>query len=206
MTDVAALTERYDHLRTSTLVLLAQRIEDHIRAMLKDLERIDRVTARAKSTDRFVGKAMKIKDGVPRYRNPFDEIQDQVGARIVVLYLADVERISTIVERYLRPVESRAVEPENEREFGYFGKHYVLFIPSDLYDSSLPQGIGPRFFELQIKTLFQHAWSEAEHDLGYKPTSILLPEQKRKIAFTAAQAWGADRIFEELHRDLDDNN
>jgi ppGpp synthetase/RelA/SpoT-type nucleotidyltranferase len=24
----------------------------------------------------------------------------------------------------------------------------------------------PGFFELQIKTLFQHAWSEAERDLG----------------------------------------
>ena len=27
----------------------------------------------------------------------------------------------------------------------------------------------PRFFELQVKTLFQHAWSEASHDIAYKP-------------------------------------
>lgn len=56
------------------------------------------------------------------------------------------------------------------------------------------------FFELQIKTLFQHAWSESEHDLGYKPTTTLSSDQKRRLAFTAAQAWGADQIFDELFK------
>jgi ppGpp synthetase/RelA/SpoT-type nucleotidyltranferase len=47
----------------------------------------------------------------------------------------------------------------------------------------------PQFFELQVKTLFQHAWSEAEHDLAYKPSEPITPHQQRQIAFTAAQAW-----------------
>jgi len=63
-------------------------------------------------------------------------------------------------------------------------------------------GEAPEFFELQIKTLFQHAWAEAEHDLGYKPPKPLTSIQKRKMAFTAAQAWGADQIFDELSREL----
>ncbi|MCL5802016.1 MAG: hypothetical protein M1283_05805, partial [Gammaproteobacteria bacterium] len=61
----------------------------------------------------------------------------------------------------------------------------------------------PNLFELQIKTLFQHAWAEAEHDLGYKTSNSLTSLQKRKIAFTAAQAWGADQIFDELYRELE---
>jgi putative GTP pyrophosphokinase len=59
----------------------------------------------------------------------------------------------------------------------------------------------PKVLELQIKTLFQHAWSEANHDLGYKPDlQPLDPDDERKLAFTAAQAWGADQIFDELYR------
>jgi putative GTP pyrophosphokinase len=54
---------------------------------------------------------------------------------------------------------------------------------------------------LQVKTLFEHAWSEAEHDLGYKPGEApLTPDQKRRLAYTSAQAWGADHIFDELFR------
>jgi hypothetical protein len=38
-----------------------------------------------------------------------------------------------------------------------------------------------------------------EHDLGYKPgDKVLNPDDKRKLAFTSAQAWGADLIFDEL--------
>ena len=55
----------------------------------------------------------------------------------------------------------------------------------------------PKFFELQIKTLFQHAWSEAEHDLGYKEDKHLNLDQKRRLAFTSAQAWGGP-LFEDF--------
>jgi ppGpp synthetase/RelA/SpoT-type nucleotidyltranferase len=56
----------------------------------------------------------------------------------------------------------------------------------------------PDFFELQIKTLYQHAWSQAEHGLGYKPETPLSNEEQRKLAFIAAQSWGADTILAEL--------
>ena len=72
-----------------------------------------------------------------------------------------------------------------------------MFIPEAILPVG-PSGSFPKFFELQIRTLFQHAWAEAEHDVGYKPTQPLKLEERRKIAFTAAQAWGADTIFQEL--------
>ncbi len=89
--------------------------------------------------------------------------------------------------------------PDSEWEFGYFGKHYILLLPRDVIDPGIDQNLVPEFFELQVKTLFQHAWSEANHDLGYKPGAApLTADEKRRLAFTAAQAWGADRVFDEL--------
>jgi ppGpp synthetase/RelA/SpoT-type nucleotidyltranferase len=87
------------------------------------------------------------------------------------------------------------------KEFGYVGEHFILRIPSDV--SIDCENENPlEFFELQIKTLFQHAWSEAEHDIGYKSPTELNALQLRKIAFTAAQAWGADLHFDELVKEI----
>ena len=105
------------------------------------------------------------------------------------------------VERYFRPIENRRLVPESESEFGYFGHHLVLATPTDVVDEDMEPSMVPAFFELQIKTLFQHAWSEADHDLGYKPgAGVLTSDEKRMIALSSAQAWGADRIFDELFR------
>jgi len=54
--------------------------------------------------------------------------------------------------------------------------------------------------QLQIKTPFRHAWTEASHDLAYKAAPQLTTLCKRKVAFTAAQAWGADQFSETYMR------
>ena len=55
---------------------------------------------------------------------------------------------------------------------------------------------------MQIRTHFQHAWSEADHDLCYKANYKLSPAQLHQCAFTAAQAWGADRVLTELGAEI----
>lgn len=181
------------------LLPLAEKLEGYLNTLFDSYPRIDRITVRAKSVDRFIGKAEKEENGVKKYSDPLNQIQDQIGARIVTFYKADVEAISVGVKKYFRYIESRQIVPDSESEFGYEGTHFILFLPRDIFDGDLDEDTSVPFFELQIKTLFQHAWSEAEHDLGYKPSGSLSSDQKRRLAFTAAQAWGADQIFHELH-------
>lgn len=192
--------ERYD----THLVSLAWALEAHVRENLKDVPRIDRVLARAKGVDSFVSKASKEVDGVKKYSDPYNQIQDQIGVRVVTFYLDDVNAVAKEIEGYYRKIESKSIVPDSDSEFGYFGKHFILLIPDELIDDGSDANKIPKFFELQVKTLFQHAWGEAEHDLGYKPGAVLSSDVKRRIAFTAAQAWGADQIFNELHKAAND--
>src|SRR6202022_144525 len=135
-----------------------------------------------------------IKSGVS---NP--SVKRSIGARIITFFKSDVERIDAIVRSFFKPIEFRDRVPESQWEFGYFGRHYVLIVPTDVKSDSIDSNKMPDFFELQVRTLFQHAWSEADHDVGYKPGSIpLTPEEVRKLAYTSAQAWGAAQIFDEL--------
>jgi putative GTP pyrophosphokinase len=196
------LEESYRRRFDTALTPLAAAIEAQLRDYFAAEPHIDRITARPKSVERFLAKARAIENEQPKYTEPLHQIQDQVGARIVTFYLSDVVRAAAVIERYYRQIEARNVIPESEWEFGYFGRHYVLVIPTDLIDPCLDRALIPEFFELQVKTLFQHAWSEANHDLGYKPSAVpLTSDAQRRLAFTAAQAWGADRIFDELFRE-----
>jgi len=117
------------------------------------------VTARAKSVDRFLAKAQKAENDKPKYTEPLRQIQDQVGARVVTFYLSDVDRVAAIVEGYYRSIEARSLVPDFEGEFRYFGRHYVMVGPNDVIDPATDKELVPEVFELQAKTLFQHAWS-----------------------------------------------
>ena len=184
---------------------LLQPVCDRLQTLLLDYfnsePRIDRVTTRAKTVKSFIEKATKQENGAAVYSDPLNQIQDQIGARIITFYRCDVERIASLVLKYFRPIEDHLIVPERDSECGYFGRHFVLFCPSDVFDQKSDADDGPKFFELQIKTLYQHAWSEANHNLGYKESQALTPEEKRKVAFTAAQSWGADTILEELFKE-----
>lgn len=198
------LKEAYIEKYQTYLSPSAKRLETHLKQLLLGIPRIDNICTRAKSLDRFLGKAKKLDEetGKLKYELPLDEIQDQVGARIVVFYLSDVKVISELVKKHFATVENTVKQPLSDKEFGYFGEHFILALPTDVThdlhtDSS-------NVFELQIKTLFQHAWSEAEHDSSYKAPSEMTKDERRLVALTSAHAWAADRIFDDFFKQITD--
>lgn len=199
---MGTIREHYTKRYNEALVRIAKCLEAELKEHLTGTQHIDRVSARAKSIDRFLVKSEKVENGKLKYDTPLSQIQDQIGARVIVFYLNDIEHVEKIITKYYKKVEERLLIPESEKEFGYEGKHYILILPKDVVDEEIDTTLVPTFFELQIKTLYQHAFSEASHDLAYKASIKLNRDQKRKVAFTAAQSWGADQIFSELNNDL----
>jgi putative GTP pyrophosphokinase len=196
---IAEFRQRFD----AHLPRVAEQLEGLIRTYLDGIRHIDRIAARAKDPDRFAAKARKTKaDGTPKYSFPLTQVQDQIGARVIVFYPGDVEVIRDCLVKYFTFIEEKKLVPDSQWSFGYFGHHWVFALPDDVIPPEVNRDEVPRFFELQVKTLFQHAWSEANHDLGYKAAAPLTSEQERLLAFTSAQAWGADNIFERLCQEL----
>lgn len=201
-----ALAAAYEA-RFSGLGQIAENLATLLRDLLATVPRIDRVSSRAKSLERFTAKAARVdSSGAPRYDDPLTQIQDQIGARVIVFYKSDVAVVAGVLERYFRALEREEHVPDSHWEFGYFGLHWVFALPDDVVPADLEKRDVPRFFELQVKTLFQHAWSEANHDVAYKTPREPSPDQQRRFAYTAAQAWGADRVFEELWQELNEGH
>lgn len=193
--------------RFSALERVAEELADLICEILEGVPRIDRVSSRAKRPERFAAKAAKVDENkVLRYEDPLAQIQDQVGTRVIVFYKSDAEAVATVLERYFRPLEREEHVPDSHWKFGYFGLHWIFALPDDVIPKDVEKRCIPRFFELQVKTLFQHAWSEANHDVAYKATQELTGDQQRLFAYAAAQAWGADHVFQELWRQFNDGS
>lgn len=193
-----SLELEYRHIHKNFLTQCAVELEKFIGRVLLG-KRVDRVSTRAKSIDRFLEKAAKTDGGGGlKYAYPFSEIQDLIGARVIVHYLEDVEQVKEELSKWLRSIEQKDLQPQDDRSFSYFGHHSIFRIPDECRPVC-DEASDINFFELQIKTLFQHAWSEAEHDLEYKQfNGVLTPEQRRLTGFAASLAWGADKAFQDI--------
>ena len=171
-------------------------VVDYLLDELGEDPRVDRIYGRVKETGKFMAKAeKKNQDGSPKYGAPLEEIIDQVGARIIVKFEDDRGLIDRRCRQLFNPVKSEAKRPDRPEMFDYEATHLDLLMPPDIQSPTA-------FFELQVCTLFQHAWAEANHDLGYKGHRELDDDQARLAALAAANAWGADHSFNELRREL----
>jgi len=197
-----SLSDEYRSRYEEILVPLARRIEAHLKDRI-EYPRIELIRCRAKTPESFIIKSKNVDVyGEPRYSDPLNQIQDQLGARIVTYYRTDIKPISDIVKDYYGSIEEKDVVPDSEKEFDYEGKHYILLIPEAVLTDKIDRTCCPHYFELQIKTLFQHAWAQADHNIAYKPSIKLTRAQRRIVACASAQAWGADHFFEILVGDL----
>ena len=187
---------------------LADSTYENLKEILpSDLKNIDRISYRVKDEDSFLQKAFRKKDnGDLKYSEPIYEIQDIIGLRLVVFYKQDVEYYVKFILNAYREIEDQVIVPDDERKFGYEGRHFILSIPPQLMGPYRGNESIPKFFELQIKTLYEHAWSESNHDLIYKPQVNITPQMQRSMAFIAAQSWGADKILSELYDEIKKNH
>ena len=169
--------------------------------ILEDLRHIDRISFRVKDPDRFVEKVSE-RTAPDEYKEPLREVEDQVAGRVLVFFRDDLPMVMDAICKEFQSVELRRKVPR-ATEFGYESDHSIFVIPKHI---QLPawkdDPVAPTTFELQVRTLFQHAWAEPQHDLGYKSESALSEETQRELAWAAASAWGADQALKRVARRL----
>lgn len=162
-----------------------------------NITHIDRIGFRVKGVDSFVEKVVD-RGAKPAYTNPLSQVEDQIGGRVIVLFQHDLAPVEELLLETFRKVELEHRVPEKDAEFGYESTHLVCLIPPQARLPGWPDEPSmPNTFELQVRTLFMHAYAEPNHNLGYKSPTQLTREQKRKLGWIAASAWGADQALED---------
>lgn len=199
------LRQRYRE-RLPLLEELAANLEGELRRHFEGMLHVDRVSFRAKGVDSFLGKVLE-RRVEPGYDEPLIEVEDQVAGRILVFFVSDVEPARAHTERLVTPVEAVQRRPARYNEFDYESFHAIYGIPPQMKPTDWDERDDlPRTFELQIRTLFQHAYAEPQHDLAYKPDTPPSDEIRRELAWVAASSWGADQAIERVRVQVTEEN
>ncbi len=137
--------------------------------------------------------------------NHLDEITDILGVRIITLFETDVDHIFKLLEDTFEVseiVDKRKKERENRIEFGYNSLHVILQFTESRCELVEYRKYKNIRFEVQIRTVLQHAWAEVEHGLGYKSYYEPPMSVKRKLNRLAASLELLDEEFENIRYDI----
>ena len=156
--------------------------------------KIHHLTSRLKTPGSLAEK-LRRKSG--RYA-ALDDVTDLVGLRIISYFEQDVAAVARALEAVFVVDWDNSVDKSMVHDpdrFGYLGVHYVVRLASREYSG----GVSPRF-EVQIRSILQHAWAEIEHDLGYKSRESVPREVQRRFYRLAGLLEVADEEFMAIHR------
>src|SRR5690606_24188286 len=98
---------------------------------LESISYVDSVSGRVKAKRSLVAKYQKKPE---KYPNPFIDMEDVLGIRILVLFPSISREVSErVCSGVFAPVESGYRKEESPKSFGYEGYQSLHSIPEDIY-------------------------------------------------------------------------
>src|SRR5579871_1426378 len=121
------------------------------------------ITARAKTLDSFLDKVHR-----KAYPDPFENMTDFAGVRVVAYYPDQLAQIRGLVtgEFNCIEVEDKA-EKKADNQFGYAGIHFIVTL-GERSSGARYDGLKNLKCEIQIRTMLQDVWAVVQHRLAYK--------------------------------------
>lgn len=160
------------------------------------------ISSRVKTRESATRKLTGDPDKYLGYR----DLTDLLGVRVITYFPEEVDQVAQILVPEFdvdkeNSVDKRAsLDPDR---FGYLSLHYIAALASSRKRLVEYRRFSDMRFELQIRSILQHAWAEIEHDLGYKAEGALPREMRRRFSRLAGLLELADDEFSRLRADRD---
>jgi ppGpp synthetase/RelA/SpoT-type nucleotidyltranferase len=164
--------------------------------------KVQDIEAREKDTEKF---QQKLRNGVT-YSDP-KKMQDLAGIRIICFVKSDVKKVCDAIEKNFEVISMKGNEEKRNDISGYSDIQYVCKLTKARIASS--EELKPyenKSFEIQVRTILQHAWSEIEHDDIYKNTANISNDLRRRFFLVSNVLESADNELDNLHHKIKDGN
>ncbi|MBO4268620.1 MAG: hypothetical protein J5869_04540 [Bacteroidaceae bacterium] len=170
-----------------------QKVKERLRKSFADAGLlVAALESRVKSYDSLAGK-LELKG--QKYSSLAD-LTDILGLRVITFYIDDVDKVASAVERLFTIDWENSIDKRKIHEidsFGYLSLHYICSVPDFPYR-----------FEIQMRTLLQHAWANMDHDTGYKSGVEIPKRYMRNMSRLAGMLELVDDEFSKIRIELTD--
>ena len=149
---------------------------------------------RLKTEESLRGKLEKKGD---KYESALD-LTDLLGIRVISYFADDVDRIAEKIEELFIIDRENSVDKRrilDADQFGYLSLHYICQLTPEQAGT---EDLGKIRFEIQIRSVLQHAWAEINHDIGYKSSAGVPRSITRGFSRLAGLLEIADEQFAEF--------
>jgi putative GTP pyrophosphokinase len=154
---------------------------------------ISQIEHRAKTVESFLGKLDR-----KAYNDPFTEINDFAGIRVITYYADDVIKVADVLKNEFDVDSGHSTDKVEELgvdEFGYRSFHLVCKLKPPRSSLIEWKHVKSLQFEVQIRSVLQHAWAAISHKLDYKSASQAPTQVRRQLFRLSALLELADDEF-----------
>ena len=155
------------------------------------------ISYRVKDFDSFWNKFQR-----KLYKEPFKQVEDLCGLRIICFYSSDLAKVASIIHKEFVVKESVNKEtllaPDS---FGYRSLHFIVTVKDSWLNAPNYRELDGIKAEIQVRTILMHAWADFEHKLLYKRPEHVPNQFKRTLCQLSALFEVADEQFDNLRKE-----
>lgn len=192
--DVAPVAEAMAHLVVRELNAILQRADVSLAVPIEH---------RVKTWDSIEQGFLRAGSDLGAFRRfsgaTLSELSDLIGVRVIVLFARDIPRVSSAIGETFDILEA---DDKGKRhgvdQFGYASVHVDVAVPNEWSIVPSIRAFDRFAAEIQIRTLAQHMWAAASHELQYKVEQAVPDEVRRSIHRIASLLETVDTEYERL--------
>jgi ppGpp synthetase/RelA/SpoT-type nucleotidyltranferase len=194
MVDIVRISQQWN-IDEPKLNRLGQQVVFFLKKGLFSMELYPEISYRTKEIQSIIKKIQK-KQKERTYE--YSDLRDKLGVRIICPFLSDIDRVDSFLqENFIIRKEEKKKEKIDFNKLDYQSNHYDVSVKNELMDFD-----NEFIFEIQARTMNQHAWANSAHILYYKQDIKLPDEMKHKIYRLLSLYELADEEFQKVNEYL----